>query len=259
MPEVETTITTDVDPSASNNNGNGQQQNGAPEIENPAGLLNTLDKLKGRIKETEAQNRQLQQQYEQASKVLGQYTPEQIRDMQQRVETYEQRKLEEQQEYAKIKQSWQEKEQTYQGQLKERDQKLVDLQITYELEKAFYNTGGKANVENKSGEATYFDLLKPIAQRYIVFEEGKIQVVDPADGAKMFTDQSKPYTLADLMAKLRTAGPTAELFQPTSNGAGGGMGPNSNGLRRGNQIDFEALNKLPPAERIRIARERNWA
>lgn len=165
---------------------------------------------------------------------------------------YEERKLEEQRNFGELQTRYKEKETALlqeNQQLKEsnRQQAIVNA-----LEKSFYATGGKSGKDDDG--LTYFDLIRDRAANYIVLDEqGRITVVDPRDRMPLKDTKGVSLTVDDLMLKLRSGGPTAALFDPIGNGAGGGM-TRSHGTQNAAMLR-EQIMKLPRAERLARARE----
>ncbi len=178
--------------------------------------------------------------------------PQKYQELEKLAQTYEERKLEEQRSFSELKERWTGEKTTLQQQIGQLQENLKQTQIVNALEKSFYATGGKSGKDDDG--YTYFDLIRDRAINYIVLDEqGRITVIDPRDKTPLKDTKGVSFTVDDLMLKLRTGGPTASLFDPIGNGAGGGM-TRSHGVQNAAMVR-EQLMKLPPAERLAKARQ----
>ncbi|MEH2393694.1 MAG: hypothetical protein V7K21_19205 [Nostoc sp.] len=149
--------------------------------------------------------------------------PVKYRELENIAASYEERKLEEQRGFAELKERWTGEKTSLQQQIQQLQESNRQAQIVNALEKSFYATGGKSGKDDDG--LTYFDLIRDRAANYIVLDEesGKITIIDPKDKTILRDAKGVPFTVDDLMFKLRSGGPTASLFDPVSNGAGSGM------------------------------------
>ncbi|MBD2771185.1 hypothetical protein [Iningainema tapete] len=178
------------------------------------------DDVAARAKELEDSNKQLQAQLEQIKTI----DPERYKELEDLAANLEERKLEEQQKFNELKERWTGERTTLQQQNQQLQEELKQTRIINDLEKAFYALGGKTGKDDFG--CSYFDLIRDRAMSFLQLgEDGKLRVLDPRDGTRMLGDKGTPLTVEDLMLKLRSSGPTAALFDPVGNGAGGGMQP----------------------------------
>ncbi|MDJ0677597.1 MAG: hypothetical protein QNJ36_19810 [Calothrix sp. MO_167.B42] len=186
-------------------------------------ILNTIkatreerNKAAARSKELETQVAQMNAQLEAIQKI----DPERYQQLENLAKNYEESKLEEQKQFNQLKERWSQEKQTYAQQIQELQTTLVESKITNRLEKAFYSSGGRVGKDEDG--YSYFDLIRDRASRYVQMDDdGKLQVVNPKDGTRMFTDKNQVFTVEDLMLKLRGSGPTAALFEPVGSGGSG--------------------------------------
>jgi hypothetical protein len=207
------------------------------------------DDVAQKAKELEGKVGELSSQLE---KIKG-IDPQKFKELQQLAESYEERKLEEQKQFAELKDRWSNEKTSFSQQIQELQQQLIQTQIVNALEKAFYSTGGKSGKDEDG--YTYFDLIQERAKNYIQLDEkGKLAVIDPRDRTPMRDPKGNPLTVEDLMLKLRAGGPTAALFDPVGNGAGSGMSrsANSSGLSATREQIMNIPNR---AERLARARQ----
>jgi hypothetical protein len=179
--------------------------------------------------------------------------PEKFKELEQIAATYEERKLEEERKFGELKERWTSDRTTLSSQITELQQELTQTKIINELEKAFYSVGGKAGKDDDG--YSYFDLIQDRAKKYIqVDDKGKLIVIDPRDNTPMRDSKGAAITIADLMLKLRSGGPTAALFDAVGNGAGSGMGKSANfsGLNATREQIMSISNR---AERLTKARQ----
>jgi hypothetical protein len=220
-----------------------------------AKILNTAKATREERKAIEDKAKQLEEQNKNLSSELEKIKtidPKRYSELENLAKTYEERKLEEQRQFSELKERWGTEKTTLQQQVTQLQEQLKQTQVVNTLEKAFYATGGKSGKDEDG--YTYFDLVVDRAMKFIrTGEDGKLQVVDPRDGLKMTTEKGTPFTIEDLMFKLRNAGPTAALFEPQGNGAGGGMQRNSQS--GGMQATRDQLMQIKnPAARLAEAR-----
>ncbi|MEH1902519.1 MAG: hypothetical protein V7L04_14140 [Nostoc sp.] len=189
-------------------------------------ILNTVkatrterDDADKKAKEAEAKNTELLKQLDQIKKI----DPNRYQELEQLAQTYEERKLEEQRNFGELQTRYKEREAALQQENLALKESNRQAQIVNALEKSFYATGGKSGKDDDG--LTYFDLIRDRAANYIVLDEesGKITIIDPKDKTMLRDSKGVPFTVDDLMFKLRSGGPTASLFDPISNGAGSGM------------------------------------
>ena len=205
------------------------------------------DAAAAKAKDLEDQNRTYQQQLEQAKAI----DPTRYKQLEEMAATLEERKLEEQRQFSELKERWTEERTGLQKQIQSLQDGLKTTQITNALEKSFYAFGGRSGKDDFG--CSYFDLIRERAMSFIKSDEGKITIIDPRDGTRMLNDKGAALSLDDLMIKLRSAGPTAALFEAVNNGSGSGMTRS----RDGNSLSTtrEQLMQLPRAERLAKARE----
>ncbi|MEH1777110.1 hypothetical protein [Nostoc sp.] len=178
--------------------------------------------------------------------------PNKYQELEKLAASYEERKLEEQLRFSEVKELWSNEKTSLQQQIQQLLDKNRQQTIVNALEKSFYSTGGKSG-KGEDGY-TYFDLIRDRAANYIVLDDqGKITIIDPRDKTPLKDTKGVSFTVDDLMLKLRSDGPTASLFDPIGNGAGGGMS-RSYGAQNGAMLR-EQIMKLPRAERLAKARE----
>ena len=178
--------------------------------------------------------------------------PNKYQELEKLAASYEERKLEEQRNFSELKDIWGKEKTTFTQQIQQLQENLKQTQIVNALEKSFYATGGKSGRDDDG--YTYFDLIRDRAINYIVLDEsGKLTVIDPRDKTPLKDTKGVSFTVDDLMLKLRSGGPTASLFDPIGNGAGGGM-TRSHGTQSAAMLR-EQIMKLPRAERLAKARE----
>ncbi|MFN6572370.1 hypothetical protein [Dendronalium sp. ChiSLP03b] len=206
------------------------------------------DEADKRFKEAQTKNAELLQQLEQIKKI----DPNRYQELEKLAQTYEERKLEEQRNFGELKERWTTEKTTLQQQIQQLQENLKRNQIINTLEKSFYATGGKAGKDEDG--YSYFDLIRDRAAAYIVLDDqDKISVIDPRDKTLLKDTKGVSFTVDDLMLKLRSGGPTAALFDPINNGAGGGM-TRSHGTQNTAMLR-EQIMALPRAERLARARE----
>ncbi|MHC5779304.1 hypothetical protein [Nostoc sp.] len=161
---------------------------------------------------------------------------------------YEDRKLEEQRGFAELKERWTGEKTTLQQQIVQLQESNRQSQIINALEKSFYATGGKSGKDDDGW--TYFDLIRDRAATHIVLDDqGKITIIDPRDKTPLKDTKGVSFTVDDLMFKLRSAGPTASLFEPIGNGAGGGM-TRSQGSQNGAMVTAQIMQIPSRSDRI---------
>lgn len=208
------------------------------------------DEAARKAKELEENNKKLSEQLEQIKKI----DPQRYQDLEKLAQTYEEKKLEEQRNFQELQTRYKDKEASLLQENNQLKESLKQTQVVNALEKAFYSIGGKAGKDDDG--YSYFDLIRERAMNYVVLDEtsGKLIVVDPKDKTVMKDPKTgSPYTIDDLMLKLRSSGPTAALFEPVGNGYGSGM--NRSQSNQNPAMIREQLSKLPPAERLAKARE----
>ncbi|MBW4677134.1 MAG: hypothetical protein KME52_24955 [Desmonostoc geniculatum HA4340-LM1] len=206
------------------------------------------DEVAKKAKELETKNTELSGQLEQIKGI----DPEKYKDLEKRAQAYEESKLEKERNFQELKERWTGEKTTLQQQIQHLQDNLKQTQIVNALEKSFYATGGKAGKDDDG--YSYFDLIRDRAINYIVLDDqGKINVIDPRDKTPLKDTKGVSFTVDDLMLKLRSGGPTAALFDPIGNGAGGGMA-RSHGTQNTAMLR-EQIMKLPRAERLAKARE----
>lgn len=220
-----------------------------------AKILNTAkatrkerDEIEKRAREVEDSNKQLQSQLEQIKTI----DPKRYQELETLAAQYEDRKLEEQKQFAELKERWGTEKGAFQQQIQKMQESLQQERITNVLEKAFYSVGGKIGKDEDG--YSYFDLVRDRASKFIqVGDDGKLRTIDPRDGTKLTNEKGLPLTIEDLMVKLRSSGPTAALFEPANNASGGGS---QRSIGSGNnKITTEQLASLPRAERLAKVRE----
>jgi hypothetical protein len=179
--------------------------------------------------------------------------PNKYQELEKLAASYEERKLEEQRNFSELKERWTGEKTTLQQQIQQLQENLKQNQIINALEKSFYATGGKSGKDDDG--YTYFDLIRDRAINYILLDEsGKLIVIDPRDKTPLKDPKGVSFTVDDLMLKLRTGGPTASLFEPIGNGAGGGMTRSQHGTQNTAMVR-EQIMQLPRSERIARARQ----
>lgn len=179
--------------------------------------------------------------------------PNKYQELEKLAQTYEERKLEEQRNFSELKERWTGEKTTLQQQIQQLQENLKQNQIINALEKSFYSTGGKSGKDDDG--YTYFDLIRDRAANYIVLDDqGRITIIDPRDKTPLKDTKGANFTVDDLMLKLRSAGPTASLFEPISNGAGSGMTRSQHGTQNAAMLR-EQIMALPRSERMGKARE----
>lgn len=220
-------------------------------VKDPAALLNAYNAVKEKNKKQSEELRRSQEQLTRFQEQLAKYNPEKIAELESQAKNYEERKLEEQRSFNELKQRWTSEKQNYVSQIEKLNSQVQEIQTKYEVEKAFFNAGGRSDPDSKSGMPTYFDLLYPQAIRYVKLEDGKLVVIDPLDGTRVLNDKNQPMSLNELMRKLSMEGPTSHLFYPANNAAGSGARRSDQPNSRAN---LEYLAKLSPAARVAEAR-----
>ena len=219
-------------------------------------ILNTAQATRKERDEAAKRAKDLETEVAELSKNLEKIKgidPIKYKELEIQAASYEERKLEEQRGFAELKERWTSEKTSLQQENQQLRESIRQAQIVNSLEKSFYATGGKSGKDEDG--LTYFDLIRDRAANYIVLDEesGKITIIDPKDKTILRDAKGAPFTVDDLMFKLRSGGPTASLFDPVSNGAGSGMtrgqGSQNTGMVR------EQLNNLPRAERLARARQ----
>ncbi|MEH1780231.1 MAG: hypothetical protein V7L26_14135 [Nostoc sp.] len=207
------------------------------------------DEAAKRAKELEAQVTELSDNLE---KIKG-IDPNKYQELEKLAQTYEERKLEEQRNFSELKERWTAKEATLVQQVQQLQENLKQNQIINALEKSFYATGGKSGKDDDG--YTYFDLIRDRAANYIVLDDqGKITIIDPRDKTPLRDPKGVNFTVDDLMLKLRSGGPTAALFDPVNNGAGGGM-TRSQGSQNGAMVREQVMQISSRSDRLARARQ----
>jgi molecular chaperone GrpE (heat shock protein) len=213
-------------------------------------------KILATAKAVRAERDEIEKRHKQAEaklKELEGIDPQKFKELQAQIKGYEEKQLEEKQQYGQLKEVWQQERQAKDKRIQELESKLQDTSIIHSLEKAFYASGGKAD-SSKDGK-TYFDLIAPIARQYIaVDDDGKLVVIDPRDRIRKTTDKGNFYTIEELMNDLRSDGPTATLFNPVTNPAGGGSQRSINPSRGG--MTHEQIMNLPISRAEKLAKIR---
>lgn len=198
--------------------------------------------------ELEESNRKLQAQLEQIKAI----DPKRVEELETLAAQYEESKLEEQRKFSELKERWSTEKTNLQQEIQKLAASNREIQVLNALEKAFYSAGGKAGKDEDG--YSYFDLVRDRAIKFIqTDDQGKLQVIDPRDGTRLRTDKGVNYSPEDLMFKLRSAGPTASLFEAPGS-AGGGMNANNRPGTFG--VTREQLMQIKDrAERLARARE----
>lgn len=206
------------------------------------------DSVAEKAKELENQNLELQKKLEQIKGI----DPEKFKHLEQIAATYEERKLEEERKFGELKEKWTSERTSYSQQIQELQQQLQTTQVVNALEKAFYSCGGRSGKDDDG--YTYFDLIQERAKAYIQLDEkGKLAVIDPRDGTPVRDPKGNPYSVEDLMLRLRSSGPTASLFEaPDSRGSGMNRSANFNSIAATRDSLMGMSNR---AERLAKARE----
>lgn len=206
------------------------------------------DTVAERAKELESQNLDLQKKLEQIKGI----DPTKFKELEQIAATYEERKLEEERKFTELKERWTGERDSFGKQIQDLQQQLVSTQIINALEKAFYSCGGRSGKDDDG--YSYFDLIQERAKKYIQLDEkGKTQVLDPRDGTAMRDPKGNPYSVEDLMLKLRSNGPTAALFEaPDTRGSGMSRSVNFSGVTA---TKDSLMNMTNRAERLAKARQ----
>lgn len=206
------------------------------------------DTVAERAKQLETQNLELQGKLEQIKGI----DPSKFKELEQIAATYEERKLEEERKFGELKERWTSDRTTLTQQIQELQGQLVQTQIVNSLEKSFYICGGRSGKDEDG--YTYFDLIQERAKAYVQLDEkGRLTVIDPRDKTPMRDSKGVPYTVDDLMLKLRSSGPTASLFDANpAAGAGMQRSVNSNSLQATRESLMNMGNR---AERLAKARE----
>lgn len=220
-------------------------------VKDPAALLNAYNAIKEKNKKQSEELRRSQEQLSRFQEQLSKYDPAKIAELESLAKNYEERKLEEQRSFNELKQRWTTEKQNYLSQIEKLESQTQEIQTKYEVEKAFFNAGGRSDPDSKAGTPSYFDLLYPQAIRYVKLEEGKLVVIDPLDGTRVLNDKNQPMSLGELMRKLSMEGPTSHLFYPVNNAQGSGARPSN---QPGSRANLEYLSKLSPSARIAEAR-----
>lgn len=206
------------------------------------------DTVAERAKQLETQNLELQSKLEQIKGI----DPDKFKQLEQIAATYEERKLEEERKFSELKERWTGERTAFAQQIQELQQQLQSTQVVNALEKAFYSCGGRSGKDDDG--YTYFDLIQERAKAYIQRDDkGKLVVIDPRDGTAMRDPKGAPYSVEDLMLRLRTSGPTASLFEPPdSRGSGMNRSANYNSVAATRDSLMGMTNR---AERLAKARE----
>jgi hypothetical protein len=180
------------------------------------------DTVAERAKQLETQNLELASKLEQIKGI----DPDKFKQLEQIAATYEERKLEEERKFSELKERWTGERTTFAQQIEQLQQQLQSTQVVNALEKAFYSCGGRSGKDDDG--YTYFDLIQERAKAYIQRDDkGKLIVTDPRDGTAMRDPKGNPYSVEDLMLRLRSSGPTTALFEPPDS-RGSGMNRNAN-------------------------------
>lgn len=175
------------------------------------------DEVANKAKELETKVTELSKNLEQIKGI----DPVKFKEYEQLAASYEERKLEEQKNFSELKERWTGERTSLTQQIQELQSQLQNTQVVNALEKAFYSCGGRAGKDEDG--YSYFDLIQERAKGYIQLDEkGRLVVLDPRDKTPMRDPKGNPYSVEDLMLKLRAGGPTAALFE-SDKGAGGGM------------------------------------
>lgn len=207
------------------------------------------DEAAKRAKELESQITELSENLE---KIKG-IDPNKYQELEKLAASYEERKLEEQRNFAELKERWTGEKTTLQQQIQQLQESNRQQTIVNALEKSFYATGGKSGKDDDG--YTYFDLIRDRAANYIVLDEqGKITIIDPRDKTPLRDPKGVNFTVDDLMFKLRSGGPTAALFDPVNNGAGGGMTRNQ-GSQNGAMVREQIMQIGSRSDRLAKARQ----
>ena len=206
------------------------------------------DSVAERAKELENQNLELQKALEQIKGI----DPDKFKQLEQIAATYEERKLEEERKFSELKERWTGERTSFAQQIQELQQQLQSTQVVNALEKAFYSCGGRSGKDDDG--YTYFDLIQERAKAYIQRDDkGKLLVIDPRDGTAMRDPKGNPYSVEDLMLRLRSSGPTTSLFEPPdSRGSGMNRSANFNSISATRDSLMGISNR---AERLAKARE----
>jgi hypothetical protein len=206
------------------------------------------DTVAERAKQLETQNLELQGKLEQIKGI----DPDKFKQLEQIAATYEERKLEEERKFSELKERWTGERTSFSQQIEDLQKQLQSTQVTNALEKAFYGCGGRGGKDDDG--YTYFDLIQERAKAYIQLDDkGKMAVIDPRDGTPMRDPKGNPYSVEDLMLKLRSSGPTAALFEaPDSRGSGMNRSANFNSIAATKDSLMQMGNR---AERLSKARE----
>lgn len=110
--------------------------------------------------------------------------PKKYKELEQLAQNYEERKLEEQRQFAELKERWTGEKTGLQQEIDQLKQSLKQTQIVNALEKSFYATGGKTGKDEDG--YSYFDFIRERAIGYIhLDEQGKITIIDPRDNTPM--------------------------------------------------------------------------
>ncbi|MBW4598932.1 MAG: hypothetical protein KME29_04790 [Calothrix sp. FI2-JRJ7] len=187
-------------------------------------ILNTAKATRKERDEVANKAKELESKVSELSKNLEQIKgidPAKFKEYEQLAASYEERKLEEQRNFEELKQRWTGERTSFTQQIQELQSQLQNTQVVNALEKAFYSCGGRAGKDEDG--YSYFDLIQERAKNYVQLDEkGRLVVLDPRDKTPMRDPKGNPYSVEDLMLKLRAGGPTAALFE-SDKGAGGGM------------------------------------
>jgi DNA repair exonuclease SbcCD ATPase subunit len=119
------------------------------------------DEAAKRAKELETRITELSGQLE----TIKGIDPKKYKELEQLAQTYEERKLEEQRQFSKLKERWTGEKTSLQQEIEQLKQSLKQTQIVNTLEKSFYAIGGKTGKDEDG--YSYFDLIRERATKYI--------------------------------------------------------------------------------------------
>lgn len=157
-------------------------------------------------------------------------------------EQAELKRLEDQQEFQKVKQSYQQEKEALVQQGKTLEQQLKLNDQSYNLRDAFLEFGGKRG-KSPLTNASYFELIKPyLLTRTKIDDSGKLIPVD-ADGLP----DLKYSTVEELLAEFANDPVLGSAFEPRNNAAGGGAQNGVRGRTSNSQLERVLAIKDPSA------------
>lgn len=218
-------------------------QPGGEPPEDISGLKSALAKERDGATALRRQLAQLQEQV----KGIDPAKYAQLEELQKRAEEWNQKEVELRTRYES---EWVTKVKAEQERANQFEQRLLDLTMRTQAEKAYQAAGGR----NGAGDdgTTFFDAFFTNVQKSLRLNEKgtEVEVVD-ASGARLFSkkDSTKPMTAAEYFSSMAKHPVFGHYFAPQQPGKGGGMQPNSTTITP--QVD---LSNLGRSERLAILR-----